>query len=412
MNVALISIGDEILTGFIVNTNAAYLGRRLTETGLVVTAIETIADEAGAIVASLSRYCGKADWVIVTGGLGPTSDDITKATVANYFGTELVVSEPVLQEIQSRFAAMNRPLTAANRAQADVPASAVILPNPKGTAPGMLLEKSGTRFVFLPGVPYEMQPMIETSVLPRMLETMAGEPRVNYRVLRTVEIAESTLFERVEGFLTHFPHCSLAFLPQKTGVQVRIGATAPSHEAAQAQLDVAEAFLTPLMGPCFIGKGDVTLEGLVAAELIKRQQTLAVAESCTGGLISHMLTNVPGSSAWFNRGLVTYANEAKMALLDVPADLLSVHGAVSEEVARAMAVGVRENAGSDWGLSVTGIAGPGGGSEEKPVGLVYIGLAYEGGCDVQQRRFYIDRQVNKNRFAHAALNMLRLALLK
>jgi len=412
VNVTLISIGDEILTGFIVNTNAAFLGRRLTETGLVVTAIETIADEAAAIVNCLDRQCGTADWVIVTGGLGPTSDDITKATVADYFGTELVVSQAVLGEIQRRFDAMDRPLTPANRAQAEVPASAQILPNPKGTAPGMLFEKSGTRVVFLPGVPHEMQPMIETSVLPLMRETMAGEMRVVYRVLRTVGIAESTLFERVEGFLTDFPHCSLAFLPQKTGVQVRIGAKAPSHEAAQAQLDAAEAFLAPRMAPYFIGSGEVSLETLVAAALIRREETLAVAESCTGGLVSHLLTNVPGSSAWFNRGLVTYANAAKMALLNVPAGLIETHGAVSESVARAMAVGVRKNAGTDWGLSVTGIAGPGGGSPEKPVGTVYIGLAHADGCDVIKRRFYIDRLVNKNRFAHAVLDMLRLALLK
>jgi nicotinamide-nucleotide amidase len=223
-------------------------------------------------------------------------------------------------------------------------------------------------------------------------------------------MGESTLFVRLTGFEIAFPQCSVAYLPQKTGVQVRIRAEAESDAVLTQRLDDAEAFLIPLMDRFYVGSGETTLEGAVAQLLFNRQETLALAESCTGGLVSHLLTNVPGSSAYFMGGLVTYSNEAKMALLGVSAAVIETHGAVSEETAQAMAMGVRERRGTDWGLAITGIAGPDGGTEEKPVGLVFIACANKQECTVIKRRFYIDRLINKNRFAHAALNYLRLQL--
>ncbi|MCK5146974.1 competence/damage-inducible protein A [bacterium] len=411
MNASLISIGDEILTGFIINSNAAFLGGELTKAGIEVVYTEVIADAPAAIISSLERQVAQVDYVIVTGGLGPTSDDITKDIVADFFGTRLQRDSAVLASVEQRFRHIGRKLTALNRAQADVPETAEILPNHLGTAPGMLLRKDGTCFIFLPGVPYEMKAIFSDSVMPHILSSMEGRPRVVYRVLRTTGIGESTLFERVQDFEAKFPHCSLAFLPQRTGVQMRIRITASTDSEAHSNLDTAELFLTEKIGRYFIGTGDISQEEIVGQLLVERSETLALAESCTGGLLGHLITNISGSSKYFLGGVMSYSNTLKVDLTGVPESVIIKYGAVSEEVATAMAIGVREYCNADWGLSITGIAGPGGGSDEKPVGLVFIGCANAAGCRILRTQYSVDRLSNKNKFAQAALNFLRMELL-
>ena len=412
MKAALVSIGDELLTGFITNTNAAFLAQGLTQAGLSVTTILTVADQGDSIVQGLAQAAQGVDWVIVTGGLGPTSDDITKRVVANYFGRTLVRDPQVMAAVEARFKAFGSAVTPSNLSQAEVIQGAEVLPNRHGTAPGLVVDHQGVRFVFLPGVPHEMKPLFQDEVLPRILHAMEGQARVAYRVLRTVGEGESRLYEKLTDFDVQCPHCTLAYLPQRSGVQLRMGASGASDAEAQSRLDQAEAFLRGRLGACVIGTEDETLEVLVGALLKKRGQTLAVAESCTGGLVSDLVTNVPGSSDYHLGGVVAYANAVKMGLLSVPETTLLTHGAVSAETAEAMARGVRLALKADWGVATTGIAGPDGGTEEKPVGLVYVACANADSCRVVRHRLSIDRLSNKHRFAQAALNLLRLRLLE
>ena len=412
MKAALVSIGDELLTGYIVNTNAAFLAQGLTRAGLRVTAILTVADQGDSIVQGLAQAAQGVDWVIVTGGLGPTSDDITKRVVAGYFGRELVHDPQVLAAVEARFRSFGRAVTPSNLSQAEVIQGAEVLPNRHGTAPGLLVNHQGVRYVFLPGVPHEMMPLFENEVLPRVLQSMEGENRVAYRVLRTVGEGESSLYEKLTDFDAQCLGCTLAYLPQRTGVQLRVGASGASDAEAQSRLQNAEIFLRGRLGACVIGTEDETLEVLVGGLLRRRGETLAVAESCTGGLVSHLITTVPGSSAYHLGGVVAYANAVKRGLLNVPESTLLTHGAVSAETAEAMAKGVRLTLSADWGLATTGIAGPDGGTDEKPVGTAFVACAHGQDCRVVPVRFSVDRIPNQNRFAQAALNLLRLALLK
>ena len=406
----IISIGDELLAGLTVNSNAAFIAERLGETGLPVCWITTIGDDAVELDHALTSALRRARIIIMTGGLGPTHDDITTRVAAEYFHSRIIFDESVLADVEVRLRSRGREATGVNRDQAMVPEKAEILRNEIGTAPGFLFRKEDRLVFILPGVPAEMKRMFEKSVLPR-IEALGSEPYTKSIILRTVNIPESSLYERVESFIDDFPDVRLAFLPQPSGVNMRLTAVGDSENACAERLAEAENVVREKAGEVIYGSGNTRLEEVVAGILADQGLTISVAESCTGGLISSKLTNIPGSSTFFNRGIIAYSNEAKENHLGVPGKTIETHGAVSSETAVAMAEGIRRVSGTDIGLSTTGIAGPGGGSDQKPVGTVYIGYADAGATQYEHHRFYRDRLWNKERFAVAALDLVRRRLI-
>ena len=351
----------------------------------------------------------RSDIVLVTGGLGPTHDDITKTVACQFFDSETVVDEPILKQVKERFARRGIPMAAVNEEQARVPKKAKLIANDRGTAPGFIFEKGGKRFYVLPGVPFEMKSMMKRVVLPD-LQQMLGAVRVETRTLATTGIAESTLYAQLGDLNELQVWARLAFLPSLFGVRIRLTAEADEKHTAAAKLDLAEKRIRELVGEFIYAADDLKLEAVLAEQLVQHNKTLAVAESCTGGLIANRLTDIPGSSRFFERGIVAYSNQTKQQLLGVPESILREYGAVSAPVARAMAEGVRRMAQTDYGLSVTGIAGPGGATEAKPVGLVYVAISDKAGTTVEEHRFTNDRIGNKMRAAQAALNVLRKRL--
>ncbi|MDZ7374015.1 MAG: competence/damage-inducible protein A [candidate division KSB1 bacterium] len=407
----IISIGDELLLGVTVNTNAPYIARRLAEVGIPVVRILTVGDEMGAIVRALEES-SDADIVVTTGGIGPTHDDVTVAAVAAFLGTELVEDESTLARIRSIFQERRTPTPESSAKQALVPKGAVLIENPLGMAPGLHVRKGRCQYFVLPGVPSEMQAMVDRYVLPIVRDLGAGEVLVR-RVLRTTGIYESALFDRV-GDLDPIRSLGVrvAFLPGVEGVDIGLSVEGKRAEEAQQVLDQAESLLRSRVGEWIYGVGETPLEEVVAELFFRTGKTVSTAESCTGGLLAHRLTNVAGSSTYFERGVVAYSNQAKVQLLGVREETLRTYGAVSEPTAIEMAEGVRRISGTDFGVSTTGIAGPGGGTPEKPVGLVYIG--FSDGRRSYARQFYFRRErlFNKTRAALAALDLLRRELLQ
>lgn len=414
MTAEIVTIGDELLIGQVVNTNQAYIAQRLNEVGIIVRGMATVGDSREAIIGALEEAFARNDVVIVTGGLGPTHDDITRAAVCAVFKTDLVFHPPALENIQRLFDRRGIPLTRINRDQAMVPRGCEVIPNLLGTAPGYLFHRHGRSMAVLPGVPYEMQAMMRETVAP-FLEKMNPGQVVRHRTIKTTGIAESLLAEHLGDIETLVPSTeslTLAFLPSPTGVRLRITAVAPDGATAQRRIAATEERIRAKASKYIYGVDDEELEQVVGVLLQERGWTLVVAESCTGGLILDRLTNVPGSSTYVERGYVTYSNEAKVRDLQVPASLIEKHGAVSEEVARAMAEGARKAAGTTVGLSTTGIAGPTGATPEKPVGLVYVGYADAKGSLAVRFMFGEGRRQVKERTAQAALELLRKKILK
>jgi len=411
MKCELLTIGDELLIGQTVNTNAAWIAARLSAIGVEVRWVTTVGDDAGELRQALEIALRRADVVITTGGLGPTHDDITKEVMTDYFGGGLVVRAEILERIRKAFDRRGWQMPAVNEEQAKVPERAEIISNPVGSAPGFIFRREGKLCVVLPGVPAEMKAMMTETVLP-LLEKSAGRRHILFRTLHTTGIPESSLYERIGdvGAIRHL--VKVAFLPTSTGVDIRLTAMADSLQETQRRIAEAEAWIRPRIGDRLWGADDDTLEGVVAELLFQRKKTIAVAESCTGGLLAHRLTNISGSSNYFDRGLVTYSNRAKIELLGVAEEVIATHGAVSAETAEAMAQGVRRRSGTDYGLSTTGIAGPTGGTAQKPVGLIYIGIAGPEGTEVERHIFSKDRLLNKKRGAQAALDLLRRWLLR
>lgn len=413
----LLTVGDEILLGQIVNTNAAWLGERLAEVGVDVRRAETVGDDAGVIAEAIARaYDGGATVVVVTGGLGPTTDDVTKAAVARVFDRALAVDADVLAQIEARYTARGRTMPAVGRVMAEVPAGFEALPNPQGSAPGLWGERiaaGGRRQVVavMPGVPHEMEAIAEGSVLPRLVALRDGV--VLSRTLLTVGIGESHLADRIADVAGSLPDdLRLAYLPSFGQVRLRVTARGPDRDAAQADLDRATEAIRDVLGPLVYGEGATSLEAVVVGMLRERGLRLAVAESCTGGAIAARLTSVSGASAVFCGGVVAYSNAAKSDLLDVPAEAIEAEGAVSEGAALAMAAGARARLSADVGLAATGIAGPTGGTPDKPVGTVW--LAYDDGETRRAVRllFTPDRAVNVALSTSAALDLVRRQLLR
>lgn len=412
MKAQIITIGDEILIGQTINTNAAYIGSELTKNQITVTKTTVVGDEEEIILQEFREAWDKNDVVIVTGGLGPTHDDITKDCIVKFFNTDLIMNNEVLEDVKAVFEKRGREMTKINQTQALVPRSCRVIRNSKGTAPGMWMEKNGRIMISMPGVPFEMKEMIDSYVIPALVERRGGiGPVKKIRNLLTTGIAESVLFERLGDINELLNGSKLAFLPSQFGVKLRITSEAESEEQAANKITEIEQKIRSRAGRYIYGTEDDTLEEVVARLLKERGLSLAVAESCTGGLICNRITNVAGSSNYFERGVITYSNGAKVELLRVDEDILAMHGAVSLEVARQMAEGIKATSGTDLGLAITGILGPGGSTKEKPVGLVYIGICDEKVCTAKQFRFGEDRLLNKDRASQAALEMLRRHLL-
>ncbi len=409
MHVEILSIGDELLIGQTVNTNAAWMGEQLLQIGVVPDWVTTVGDNADRLFSAMRVAEERADIVLLTGGLGPTHDDITKAVACRFFSSDTVLDETVLQAIRERFARRGIPMARINEEQAQVPRNARVIPNDRGTAPGMIFTENNKRFYIMPGVPFEMQSMMQRVVLPELVQLL-GAKNIETRTLATTGIAESTLFAELGDMKKLEASARVAFLPSLCGVRIRLTATADRTTGAVEKLNRAENWIRERVGDFIYANRDIGLEAVLAEELIRSGKTVAVVESCTGGLLASRLTDIPGSSNYFMQGVVAYSNKAKHEVVGVPQELLEKHGAVSRAVAEALAEGIRGTAKTTFGLAVTGIAGPGGATAQKPVGLVYIACAEEGATVIEEHRFADDRLGNKMRTAQAALNLLRKSL--
>jgi nicotinamide-nucleotide amidase len=410
MIAGIISIGDEVLIGQVVNTNASFIASELAGAGVRIGEILVVGDTMDAILNAFDDHLGRFDIVLVTGGLGPTHDDITRDAACRFFQTGLIRSPDVLRHVEELARQRNMRLTAAATDQALVPASARLLPNRLGTAPGLQFERDGRHMIIMPGVPYEMRSIMTESVLPFIAGRIEG-PVVVHRTLNTTGIAESLLSELLGNAEEFLGAATLAFLPSPHGVRLRISAVGNDRQGAAETIGSVERYIRSKAEKYIYGTDHQTLEAAIGAMLSARQMTIALAESCTGGLIGDRLTDVPGSSAYFDRSVTAYSNRAKTGMLGIDAELIAGHGAVSREVAEAMAIGVRRVSGTDIGLSTTGIAGPSGATPEKPVGLVWIAYADAGGALSMKCTFGGDRRRIKERASQAALDLLRRTLL-
>jgi nicotinamide-nucleotide amidase len=420
LQVELITIGDELLLGFTIDTNAAHIARTLAATGVEIVRRTTVGDEAEKIAQAVREALDRTGAVITTGGLGPTSDDLTKPAIAKIFGREMKLDEAFATKLEERWRGRfpNSRFPATNRTQAEIPDGARILTNRHGTAPGIWLEDDKGRWVaMMPGVPREMRGMLAEELLPAIKSRAKGEESVVLSgTLRTTGIAESAIAELLgPDFLgerdTELGSLPLAYLPGVAGVDLRVTVKGLPRERAEKLIAEAIVKLKGRVEAYAYGEDDTDLAAVVLDQCRALGYTLAVAESCTGGLLGERLTNIPGSSDVFLGGVIAYHNDVKRNLLGVRAEDLEKYGAVSEQVALQMASGVREKLGADVGVSVTGIAGPGGGTAEKPVGLVWIAAHASG---VKARRFHVggDRAEIRQRAAQAALEMVRRALSK
>lgn len=419
MIIELINTGSELMLGRVLNTHQQWLCRQFADRGHAVSRQVAVADTAAEITAAVREALGRADLVLTTGGLGPTSDDLTREAVAGLLGRELREDPALVAHIEAFFAARQRRAPPRTRVQALVPQGAVVLPNPQGTAPGLLMQVKPNPFraggaaswlVMLPGPPRELRPMFLESVVPWLARTFPPPGEWCCRTLRTTGIGESAAQELLEEPLSPLVARGLevGYCARPSQVDVRLAARGPE---AQRRVAEAEALVREKLGPFIYGVEDDELEAVLVRLLTERRQTLALAESCTGGLLAHRLTNVPGASVVFRAGIVAYANEAKETFLGVRPDTLSKHGAVSEPTAREMAEGARQRAQTDFALAITGIAGPGGGTPEKPVGTAFIALATARQTRVLRMFNPLDRETFKQVTTNQALDLLRRELL-
>lgn len=412
MKAYLISIGEEILIGQTLNTNTAFIGNKLSDINIDVVKSGVVKDDEADIIEELNEAKLKADVIIITGGLGPTHDDITKKTIVKYFNTVLKENNEVLENIRLLFEKRNRKVTPLNEQQALVPEIAEIISNEYGTAPGMWIEEEKQIFIILPGVPSEMQPMVENFVVPRLTEIASSEGLLIRRlILQTTGIPESTLYEKLGDLNELLQGAELAFLPSVFGVKLRITVKTNDEEEAKNKLIEIEQKIRGKAGRYIYARGEEKLEETIGRLLVERGLKLAVAESCTGGNISNLLTNISGSSRYFERGVISYSNAAKVEILKVDEDTITQFGAVSQEVAMQMAEGVKSTSGADIGIAVTGILGPTGATTDKPVGLIYVGYCDEKVCLARKFMLGNDRIINKQRATQAALDTLRRNLL-
>lgn len=409
MKVEILTIGDELLIGQTINTNASWIGEKLTEIGLDVIRQTTISDDKTAILSTLKEVIQRAEIVIVTGGLGPTKDDITKETLCDYFNTKLVHNEAAFKNIERIFKQRGRELSQLNIDQALLPETAEMIPNHQGTASGMWFQKDDVHVLSIPGVPYEMKAMMEEYIMPKLIEQFKLKPLPRITIL-TEGIVESVLAQKIEHWENEIRSegFALAYLPTPGMVRLRI--TAPRNKTLNDLREKAEQ-LKAIISEYVFGEGKETLEELVGALLRKQGKTLSTAESCTGGYIAHLITSVSGSSDYYLGSVVSYANEVKINALGVNENDLKTHGAVSQQVVEQMVLGVKKVLNTDYAIATSGIAGPLGGTEEKPVGTVWIAIATPQGVTSKLFMMGEHRERTIRKTALSALNMLRKGLI-
>ncbi|AKD01977.1 competence/damage-inducible protein A [Pontibacter korlensis] len=406
----IITIGDEILYGQIVDTNSAWMGTELTKIGVKVKQITSISDSADHIIKALDEATLRADVVLITGGLGPTKDDLTKHVLASYFNTSLKLHEPSLADIASLFRLRGIELTELNRQQAFLPENCTPIRNVLGTAPGMWFERNGKVYVSMPGVPFEMKRMMTDTVLPQLKEYF-DTPHIIHKVVQTVGLPESILAEQLETWENNLPeHLKLAYLPHLNGVRLRLTGQGTDEAKLQQELQQEVDKLQYIIPNHIFAYGEVPLEEAIGLMLKERGLTIATAESCTGGFLAHKLTSIAGSSAWFIGGVIAYHNEVKIQELAVNAETLQEHGAVSEATVRAMAENVRLKFDTDIGVATSGIAGPDGGTPEKPVGTIWIAFSDKYKTEAKLLNYNKSRLLNIEYTTMAVLNLVRQSL--
>ncbi len=419
MNCIIITIGDELLIGQVIDTNSAWLARELNALGIAVTRRVSVGDDWQAIWQALDNAIESAELVLITGGLGPTADDITKPLLCQYFGGKLIVNDQVLAHVRAIFERINsdrggkpRPMLERNLKQAEVPDVCEVLHNPAGTAPGMLFQKNGTMVISMPGVPHEMKEIMRQAVLPRLRQN-ENLGVVEHRTLLTAGQGESYVAERIQAFENALPkHIRLAYLPSYGMVRLRLTGIGTDRVIVEEELDQQFEKLKQEVFDLLVTDRDEQLHQVVLRLLAERGETLAMAESCTGGYMAHLVTQIPGSSSVFMGSAVVYSNAAKHSVLGVPIETIEQQGAVSEAVVRDMVEGCLLKFGSRYAMAVSGIMGPGGGSDEKPVGTVWIAVGNAHKIEAQQMRFRFDRHRNIELTANYAFNLLRLFMLR
>ncbi len=410
MNVEIIAVGTELLLGQIVNTNAQFLARELASLGMGVYYHTVVGDNLNRLVSTFLQAWQRSEVVILTGGLGPTTDDLTREGVASALGRPLCFQEDVWQQIVAHMQRTKRPIPENNRRQAMVPEGAIVLPNPRGTAPGLAIRDAARLAVLLPGPPREMQPMFVDHVRPLLLQ-MIGHGVILSRSLRVIGIGESALEEQLADLIATQSNPTIALYASLGELQIRITAKAEDEAAANLLIAPVETAIRQRIKTAIYGIDNETLPGVLGQLLKERGYQLAVAESCTGGLLGSMITDVSGSSDYFASGFITYSNEAKQKMLGVSEAIIKEQGAVSAACAKAMATGARQKSGADVAIAITGIAGPTGGSPEKPVGTVYVAISAPEGDLVEELALRGERSAIRARSAKMAVNLARLLLL-
>jgi nicotinamide-nucleotide amidase len=407
MKAEIITIGDEILIGQIVDTNSAWIAEQFNLNGIEIYQITSVHDDHNHIVEALKKAEEKVDLVLITGGLGPTKDDITKNTLCEYFNTKLVFHEPTFEHIKNRFGKRNININKLNRDQALVPENCTVLFNKLGTAPGMWFESNDTIFVSLPGVPFEMKYLVEYELFPRLINS--GKTKsIYHKTVLTQGLPESMLAEKIENWENALPsNIKLAYLPSPMAVRLRLSAMGKDKLLLENLVEKEIQKLQQIIPHHIYGYNNETMAEVIGRTLKRNGKTLGVAESCTGGYISHLITSVPGCSAFYKGSVTAYSNEIKEKILGVKTETLFDFGAVSEEVAKEMAIGARQVLNTDIAVATTGIAGPDGGSEEKPVGTVWIAVASENTVIAQKFVFGDNRERNILRSSQTALQLLR-----
>jgi nicotinamide-nucleotide amidase len=402
----IITIGDELLIGQVIDTNSAWMAEQLNMIGIKVHQITSISDNQDHILTTLNEASERAQLILITGGLGPTKDDITKQTLCKYFDTSLIFSQEAYDNVEKLFIARGYVVTELNRLQAMVPANCRVIPNPNGTAPCMWFENEGCIYVSMPGVPFEMKAIMEQEIIPRLLNSL--NKVIIHRTILTEGVGESHLATIIEPWEDTLPKfIKLAYLPQPGMVRLRLTAYGTDREQLQQAVDKAEKELYPYAGKYIFGFDDDTMESIIGQLLLNKGMTLSTAESCTGGNIAQLITSIAGSSDYFKGSIVAYSNEIKEKFLGVPLQTLIDHGAVSEQTVIAMAEGIRSRFATDYSIAVSGIAGPGGGTDEKPVGTTWIAIATPKGTIARKFLFGEHRGRNIRKASVAALNMLR-----
>jgi nicotinamide-nucleotide amidase len=407
INAEIIAIGDELLYGQVVDTNSHWISQQLDLVGVKVVRKTTVGDNREDILRAFSEAERRADLILITGGLGPTQDDLTKPLLAEYFGCGIVEVPEAVEAVTAFFAQRGREITPPNILQGHLPSCCTYIPNEVGTAPGMWFEKNGTYWMSMPGVPHEMKKLMEDFVLPK-LPSLFELPVIYHKVIKTVGIGESWLADLIRAWENALPeHIRLAYLPSLGQVRLRLTAFGNNRGQLEQEVDAQIDLVLPSIAEYVYGYDGETLESAIGKLLKNSGKTLALAESCTGGYISHLITSIAGSSAYFSGSVIPYHNQFKENILGVRGETLKVHGAVSEETVREMADGVRKLFGADFGLSSSGIAGPDGGSKEKPVGTVWIACSGEGFSEAKKLQLSRDRMLNIQVTGVAVLNLLR-----